>query len=209
MKTFGDIGKFGIRYHLSPNPFNEVGIYGKSWGQFELWVEGKDICKYEINGSIFSYQWNLLNIAEYFCINLKYVIHEQTFPLPVSGNDALELVSNSHSYLNKLENIYDAFEIFQDWEFRHSWFSSRAGSYLPNVYFRLKDELVEVSWCNSNIYKKDSIQFLHSTGSVVIEKDSFISLINEFVNSLFDDLFIDFPNAPTLVELKNELSNSL
>ena len=73
----------------------------------------------------------------------------------------------------------DQFEILQDWMFRHSWFSARAGSYLAEIFFRKKGDNVEISWDNSNTFKDDGVKFVFPVGKYEVGINDFQKVMEQ------------------------------
>ena len=132
--NFGNPNKFAMQYTFLPNPHNEKGILGESWGMFKLMVEGNDICQYSIDNKTTNYNWNLLYIVEWLCENLYYLLGYDPFPLPVQGENALELIENADEYESDEDNdMYLWYQAKSSWLFKHSWFCNRGGSFLADV----------------------------------------------------------------------------
>ena len=98
MKKFGDSNKFGIQYSFLENPFNEKGVFGESWGEFKLFINGSDICEYLEEKESKTYTWNLYFIIEWLCENLEFILGYDDFPLPVKGENILELVDAANNF---------------------------------------------------------------------------------------------------------------
>ncbi|MBN2908786.1 hypothetical protein JQC72_04520 [Polycladomyces sp. WAk] len=117
MVVFGDKYHFALGYKLKNNPFGEKGLVGESWGQFEMWVDGADICKYMRNRERKKYEWNLIYIMAWLNDHLEHILDEDPFPLPVKGKHAIELLKHSQE-----------FDSDDDEEFDHGMTKSRNGS---------------------------------------------------------------------------------
>lgn len=92
---------------------------------------------------------------------------------------------------SKFDSDYDAefdswYEKRQDWMFQHSWYSSRAGGYLADVYFlRVKDK-IEISWDNTCLYH--DIEFLNQMGKYYMNAAVFENIITKFINAFKIDI---------------------
>lgn len=153
--------------------------------QLSLYIEGKDILRFKLDGIIYAYRWRDFNdIREWFQENLKYILEDDTFPLEVSGDSAAELCESS--YKMDFDDI-EKYEMLQDWMFRHSWFSAREGSFLADVYFRKVKGTIEISWDNRETFKEDGIVYIFPQGKICVDICQFCEIIQNFI-SLYDQL---------------------
>lgn len=53
------------------------------------------------------------------------------------------------------------------------------GSYLADVYFVKNDNMVEISWDNTNTFKEDGIRFVFPKGKYEVNKDVFEKIMKE------------------------------
>ncbi|QED46425.1 hypothetical protein FSZ17_03600 [Cytobacillus dafuensis] len=195
LKTFGNKDIFGIEYELLTNPFYENSLIGETWGTLKLSVKGKDVCQYERENIVKTYQWNLIYIVEWFSENLKYILSDEPFPLPVAGDNSLELLDNCLLFETDDDDEFDTwFDTKQEWEFKHSWFSNRAGSFLPDIFFRRVDGEIEIAWNNELMYSSDGINFIYPTGVDYISIDIFNSTVRHFIDDFLDNLLLTTKN---------------
>lgn len=149
--------------------------------QMSLYVNGKDILQFKVNGTTYSYRWKDFNdMKEWFQENLKFILQDDEFPLAVSGDSAAELCELS--YKMDLDDI-EQYEKLQDWMFRHSWFSAREGSFLADVYFRKVKEKIEISWDNRDTFKEEGIVYIYPKGKNSIDICQFSEIINSFISA--------------------------
>ncbi|WP_411349025.1 hypothetical protein [Paenibacillus sp. WLX2291] len=188
MKIFGERSTFSIEYEFKTNPFDEQGLNGKSWGVFRFWVAGKDICMFYKNNRQHQYEWNLIYIVEWMIQNIHIILDEEEFPLPVQGEHTLELLNHSLEFDSANEEEFERwFDIKQDWEFSHSWFSGRGGSYLPVIYFRRVNDQIEVCWDNEDAYN-NQVTFLSLKGLEYIPVGIFESVFTGFIEDFLKEL---------------------
>jgi len=189
---YGDKNIFAIQYEFEENPFHENGLIDETWGSFKLFVHGKDLCQYERENIVMTFQWNLLYIVEWFSENLKYILSDKPFPLPVEGKNSLELIDNCLLFDSDNDDEFDAwFDKKQEWEFQHSWFSSRGGSFLPDVFFRRVNGNIEVAWNNESTYSSEGIIFIHSNGIEYISIEMFNHTVKCFIENFLDNLLLN------------------
>jgi len=195
LRTFGDRNTFAIQYEFVANPFNETSLTGETWGKFELFVHGIDVLRYKRVDSVTAYQWNLIYITEWFSENLKYILSNEPFPLPVEGQDSLELLDHCLLFESDNDDEFDAwFDTKQEWEFRHSWFSNRAGSFLPDVFFRRVNGEIEIAWNNESTYSSEGISFINPIGIEYVPLGIFESTIKNFIEDFLDNLLQNSKN---------------
>lgn len=181
---FGDINKFAIEYQLKKNPYGESGILKESWGIFRLWVNGINICKFKQGSLEKDYEWNLIYLVEWLCENLEYILGYDPFPLPVSGNTALELIQRSDEFETEEDDeMYLWYQSKSRWVHRHNWFCNRDGSYLSSVYFQRKDDAFEVSWDNK-FWKGQGIEFASIEGNCKVDREVFKSVLFGFLEEI-------------------------
>ncbi len=159
-KTFGiELGKDMSAYQLS------------------VYVQGKDILQYEKGGVIYTYRWNeCQDIIEWIHENMKYILSDDKFPLSISASSSAEKCEVSFKL--DIDNI-EKYEILQEWMFRHSWFSARAGSYLADIFFVRNNNMIEISWDNTNTFKEDGIRFIFPKGRYELDMNVFEEIMKE------------------------------
>ena len=195
LRTFGDKNTFAIQYEFEVNPFNESSLTGETWGRFELSVRGIDVCRYKRVGGEINYQWNLIHLIEWFSENLKYILSEEPFPLPVEGQNSIELLDHCLLFESDNDDEFDAwFDTKQEWEFKHSWFSNRAGSFLPDVFFRRVNDKIEIAWSNESTYSSEGISFINPIGVEYVPLGIFESTIKNFIYDFLDNLLQNTKN---------------
>ena len=191
LRAFGEKNTFAIQYEFGLNPFNEDSLIGETWGRFELFVKGKDVCRYKRGNSVTNYQWNLIYIVEWLSENLKYILSDEPFPFPVEGKHSLELLDNCLSFDSDNDDEFDEwFDTKQDWEFKHSWFSNRAGSFLPDVFFRRVNGEIEIVWNNESTYSSEGISFINPIGIEYVPLGIFETTIKNFIEDFLDNLLL-------------------
>lgn len=206
LRSFGDKNTFSIQYEFGANPFNENSLIGETWGRFELFVHGVDVCQYKREDSLTTYQWNLIYIVEWFSENLKYILSDEPFPLPVEGQHSLELLDNCLLFDSDNDDEFDAwFDTKQEWEFKHSWFSNRAGSFLPDVFFRRVNGDIEIAWNNESTYSSEGISFINPIGSEYVPLGIFESTIKNFIEDFLENLLQNSKNNCDAEEVNQKI----
>jgi hypothetical protein len=176
MCLFGDKKEVAIYYNFS-------GDYDRI--EFDLFIEDKSICTYSRNGQIHSLELDIRDIIEWFEKNLDNLLTDTNFPLPVTGSNSIELVNKASDFdSDDDDEFFNWYEKRQDWMFAHSWFSSRAGGFLPDVYFRNKDNDVEICWDSTDLFTDEGVIFLNPKGTYYVDIDYFESVVMSFMKSV-------------------------
>ncbi len=141
IKSFGNKEDFSIEVGIWIDEENEKEVYNT----LKMYVDGKNILKYKRYNKTMTYLWYTFEgILEWFIQNLEYIVQEDKFPFEIEGNSAAEKCFNflqSNEFLKdnietdrEIENYENLFDIYQGWRFKHSWFTSRRGSILADVF---------------------------------------------------------------------------
>lgn len=203
LKIFGDPKKLAIKYELKSNVFNEVGVIGESWGQFEIIVDTAELCAYRKDSKVMLYEFNLIYLVQWLCQNFRYIIQDDPFPLPVTGKNSIELYNNSLKLEVDDEEQRDKwFEDRQNWYSRHNWFWNRSGSFLAEVYFRKVEDSIEVAWDNENTYFEDGIDFIYPKGVSYIPINNFKNTMKAFIEDFLKKLDLIIPDNREILDMR-------
>ncbi|MDE6016158.1 MAG: hypothetical protein K2H41_10745 [Acetatifactor sp.] len=179
MKRFGNRKQFALEYYGSePDGYN----------CFKCWIEGQDICRYVFQGKkVFSTHCDVYNIKDWFVENWDIIMSSCEFPLGIQADSSTDFYEKSGDFdSDDDEEFYEWFSTRQDWWFSHSWYVSRRNEYIPNVFFRRKDDMMEIDWDSSNLYEDEGVQFIYPKGIYYLEINVFKNIICSFVKSLND-----------------------
>ncbi len=144
----GDTSRFAVRIALSPDPFEGRGVTDEvsaSWGAFEIWVDGRNLCaQIETGDTLNAVHWYLLPVLEWFVENWDPLLHEERPPIGVAAPTAVRSLHDT---------VYAALDEplcggagWQPWWSRHSLLAARDGGLFPEVVFRRWRDQVEISW---------------------------------------------------------------
>ena len=91
-KFVGDTEQFGLRLSFQKDPDHGRGATleeSLSWGSFQLWVEGQNLCAHREEGEyIESVRWYLLPLLKWLAGNWDALLHEERLPANNSGQDS-------------------------------------------------------------------------------------------------------------------------
>ena len=150
----GDTGVFALKLAFAADPDEGRGIdpeTGASWGSFQVWVQGRNLCAHREEGErIDSVHWYLLPLLEWFARNWEPLLHEERLPAKNAGDTAWESLRATRfppSAIEDDEGKTSAWEgAWQGWWYRHALQAAREGGLFPDVVFRRWRDRVEVSW---------------------------------------------------------------
>lgn len=149
--------------------------------QLRLYIDGKDILQFRIQGNVYPHRWRNFNaIQEWFQNNLGYILQDDELPLEASeGKSAVDLCEP----LPKFTYDMDLYEKVQSWMFRHSWFTARDAAFLADVYFRRVKDKIEISWDNRETFKEEGAEYIYPRGKFYVEPDLFRETIKGFISA--------------------------
>lgn len=167
----GDTSKFALRMSFSADPDAGAGATPEesaSWGAFQLWVRGRNLCAHYVAGETSaSVHWYLLPFLEWWTSNWDPLFHEERLPNEIRCAHAigsLHRTSIAPLALNASGELrWD--EAWFSWWGRHCIVESRFGGAFPPVCFRRWRDSVEVSWDAANSPPGTEVQFLESNGA--------------------------------------------
>lgn len=187
MTKIGDKSTFAIEYDLFPIEKEDETLWEQLQGTMAVYVNGKNITRYAINGEEFDFNGVLFYIVDWFCDNFFDIIGYDPYPMPVEGENLLELINSS----NKFETDDDIQEYLWyssecNWILRHSW-RAISESVISNTFFRRTEDMVEVSWDN-HFWKEQNIEFISLVGTELIELETFRVVVLEFLFDLINSV---------------------
>jgi Zn-dependent peptidase ImmA (M78 family) len=153
----GDPASFSIKLLFNPDPDKGLAATSDesaSWGGFQLWVQGKNLCQYQCRQEVFHEpHWYLLPILEWLVDQWGPILHEERFPLPTrhlgARNSYLDAVIPSLTLFD--DDTEHKQQLWESWWNRHALRSHRDGGLLPDVFIRRWRNTIEFSWGNSDL----------------------------------------------------------
>jgi len=151
-KLAGDTATFAVKAAFVDDPDPGQGQdedTWRSWGGFQLWVEGRNLCAHEEDGERVEYvHWYLLPLFEWFVRNWNPLLHEERVPCRNTGDDGWEALRHNRFAPPALdeegEDAWDA--AWQRWWLRHALQAASEGGIFPDVVLRRLRDAVEISW---------------------------------------------------------------
>ena len=158
-KLAGDTSRFAIKMAFSPDPDDGQGIdpdVSVSWGAFQLWAGGKNLCAHHEQGERTEYvHWYLLPLVEWFTCHWDPLLHEEHLPVGDAADTAWASLHETRfppPAIEMKEERADEWECaWQGWWNRHAIRAAREGGLFPDVVLRRSGNEIEVSWGDSRI----------------------------------------------------------
>jgi len=155
----GDTSEFALTLAFAPDPDDgqaaepEVAM---SWGNFQLWVEGRNLCAHHEDGErTESVHWYLLPLMEWFAENWNPLLHEERLPARNEGDTAWASLLATRFPPWAIEDdvqLASRWEgAWQKWWHRHAIRSASEGGLFPDVVLRRIRDRVEISWGQTRV----------------------------------------------------------
>ena len=150
----GDTSVFALKVSFSPDPDAGAASHPDeaiSWGGFQIWVEGRNLCAHQDGGERFeSVHWYLLPLFEWFVANWDPLLHEEKLPVKNAAEAAWQSLRQTQFPPLMMEDDDERAERWerewQSWFFRHSLYVARQGGLFPEILIRRWRDSVEISW---------------------------------------------------------------
>ena len=125
-----------------------------SWGGFQIWVEGKNLCTHQEEGERIDHaHWYLLPLIEWFAREWNPLLHEERLPARNAADTAWASLRQTRfppPAIESEEGRASAWErAWQGWWRRHAIRAAREGGLFPDVVLRRARDEIEISWGNS------------------------------------------------------------
>ena len=150
----GDTSVFALKLAFASDPDKGRDIdpeTGASWGSFQIWVRGRNLCAHREEGErIDSVHWYLLPLLEWFARNWDPLLHEERLPAKNAGDTAWESLRATRfppPAIEDDEGRASAWEsAWHGWWSRHALQAAREGGLFPDIVFRRLRDQIEASW---------------------------------------------------------------
>jgi hypothetical protein len=149
--------------------------------EISMLVNNINILGFTRDGISYTTRWNLDEIA-FWLRDFLNNMREDPYPVDVVGAFAAEKDISARDFdsddIDELEKYYDR---LYEWNLRHRWHPASSGAILADLYFQLVEDYVEISWNNED--SEDNVIFDNLIGGCRVQKDLFVSVINEFLTA--------------------------
>lgn len=210
----GDTASFAVRLAFHHDPDNGAAALpemAESWGSFQIWVRGVNLCAHVDGGeTLQSSHWYLLPILEWLSASWDPLLHEERLPLAMrsirtaaeAGRMASTLTfdpSGSADALSSREYRYE-------WNERHALRTARDGGIVPDVRFRRFRDQVEISWTATQLVGAERVGFLSSEGTEYEDPSAVAEPLFEVLTCAADWLHIQLPESKRCKALVDSVS---
>ncbi|MGH3870515.1 MAG: ImmA/IrrE family metallo-endopeptidase [Pseudonocardiaceae bacterium] len=191
----GSTDTFAVRIAFMPDPDAGFGADPEdaaSWGAFQLWVDGHNLCAHVDQGEVLqSAHWYLLPLLEWLSENWNAFLHEEKLPNRNSDTiavAALDATRTAPVLAGESETVVWEGE-WHDWWTRHALRAARAGGLLPNVIFRRLRDWIEISWSDEPVAgTQTDLRYSAVRGVCLVEPDLVATTLHEIVKAAVDYL---------------------
>ena len=155
----GDTSEFALRLAFAPDPDDGQAAESDtsmSWGSFQLWVEGRNLCAHQEDGErTDSVHWYLLPLMEWFADNWNPLLHEERLPARNDGDTAWASLQATRFPPRAIEESLQLAShwegTWQTWWQRHAIRAASEGGLFPDVVLRRLRDRIEVSWGHTRV----------------------------------------------------------
>ena len=159
--------------------------------EISMFVQNKNIMEYKYNDEIRTTTWDDLGIVDFFVYNLHYIMKEDKYPFDNDDLIGIEFTRNSNPPVDwdkydaddeeELQKVEKYALILDSWVEKHNWSYYSNGAYIPDVTFRTKNNKIEISWNNNDLYEEDGVTYTYKEGYVYIDPITFETVIKELI----------------------------
>lgn len=208
----GDTSVFAMKVSFSPDPDAGVASHPDeaiSWGGFQIWVEGRNLCAHQDGGERFeSVHWYLLPLFEWLVANWDPLLHEEKLPVKNAAEAAWQSLRQTQFPPLMMEDDDERAERWerewQSWYFRHSLYVARQGGLFPEILIRRWRDSIEISWgATPGRHEEDSFLFLDGkTGVARVSPKLVAEALEEVLAGAVDYLVDQSPESERLRALQ-------
>ena len=199
-KLAGNTDRFAFKLAFSRDP--DDGAFAApemaaSWGAFQIWVDGQNLCAHQEEGEIVeSVHWYLLPMLEWLIENWDPLLHEEKFPLARQAEGAWASLRETQfpPAALKDDTASDWEKRWQAWWRRHGILSCREGGLFPDICIRRKRDEIEMSWGRSPLPgSHGSFVFLVPSGVYHLEPEEVADPMYDVLGDALKHLSRQFP----------------
>ncbi|NOY28537.1 MAG: hypothetical protein GXP62_21990, partial [Oligoflexia bacterium] len=208
----GDTSRLGFRVELERDPHGGVGATADeaaSWGKFELWVDGINLCEHlEGPNRVGAVHWYLLELLEWFVGNWDAMLHEERLPARVEAPSAWESLKKTRFppplYSDDAQSGW--YTEWQEWWKSHCIQDARFGGLFPEVFLRRWRDDIEVSWGQSAIAgARGDVHFLAGEGVARFDAVEAADVLFDVVDATTVRIAEEVPGSERLRVLRDQL----
>ena len=211
----GDTGVFALKLAFASDPDEGQGIdpeTGASWGNFQVWAEGRNLCAHREEGErIDSVHWYLLPLLEWFARNWDPLLHEERLPAKNAGDTAWESLHATGFPPPAIEDDARKASAWEGaggaWRSRHALLTAREGGLFPDIVFRRLRDRVEMSWGPAEVAGMPAhYRFTESErGAALLPPQSVVEPLHDVLSQAGEYLLARTPESKRLKALNRKL----
>ncbi len=196
----GDTNTFAFKVEFDRDPDAGLGATPEeslSWGQFEIWANGRNLCAHLEEGvQVKGVCWYLLPLLEWLAENWDSLLHEERLPTAPRGDDARQALEASYSPFQTDEELE---ERIYEWAQRHHMQACAEGGLFPDVVLRRRGAGIEVSWGESRLAGQPGhYQFLHGQGRSLTDPATVARALHDVASDAVAFLRSSLPDSERL-----------
>ena len=201
----GDTSSFALKFAFHRDPDEGEAAtpeMAASWGAFQIWVGGKNLCAHVDQGETLEYaHWYLLPLLEWLSANWDPLLHEERLPRFTrtfgTASDMPEAAASTARFGNDADQLLD-FDKQYEWRQRHALRTSRDGGIFPEVHFRRYRDQIEISWAAAGLAGVENVEFLAAEGTEHIDPIAVAEPLHEVLESAAEWLHRRLPTSERL-----------
>jgi len=204
----GDKSAFAIKIAFMDDPDEGRGASADeslSWGGFQLWVGGWNLCAHLEEGELAEWaHWYLLPLLEWFVREWNPLLHEERLPCR-AADEAWTGLRETRFPPPALDAAQEsAWESsWHGWWSRHAIQAAREGGIFPDVIFRRFRDTIEVSWGDSRGQGvPDHVTFAARPGAIRFEPKHVAGPIYDAIKGAVTHLSSVAPHSERIAALK-------
>jgi Zn-dependent peptidase ImmA (M78 family) len=213
--SFGDATKFKIGFEVigDPDVPGRQTPYEASWGRFEIWVNGVNLCAHLEQGeAIEGVHWYLWPLFSWIAEQWDPLMHEEQMALrELTGT--LHTADSGAVFLSTTvapPTWYTGAEIdkweatWHSWWARHCLLAARDGGLFPAATIRRYRDQIEISWdAETAVGGPEDFRFLNNGGVTRLDAEVVAAPLYEALRTFVARFSSAFGNQPDVVRLRN------
>jgi len=208
----GDTDRFAFKIAFQRDPYEAQAAtpeHALSWGSFQLWIDGQNICAHLEEGEVVSsVHWYIFPLLEWFVSHWDFLLHEERLPVQNARVDAWSsLVATSLPPPGIAEDEAEQWTTaWHAWWTRHCILACREGGLYPDVYIRRWRDLIEISWGQSQVAGQPGhYRFLVERGCARYSPNEVAQALYDVISQAVSYLLSQMPESVRLQQLKRNV----
>jgi Zn-dependent peptidase ImmA (M78 family) len=208
----GDTSRFAVKMAFAEDS-SDLRIapeLAASWGSFEIWINGANLCAHIEEGEIVeAVHWYLLPLLEWLAANWNALLHEERLPVRNAGRDAVQSLYGTRfpALGSSLDRARADEQEWYDWRQRHAIHAARDGGLFPEVFLRRWEDQIEASWSNqSPPGSPEGFAFLVPYGRLLLDPDEVAQPLFGVMRAAAEQLRSWEPQSATINELRARIA---